>query len=85
MHDQADFAALLRHQLAQAGMHGVQGGKVVVTARDTGLVGGHGDGPAGLAQTGDGRDGAGDGDPFLEGFDVVVGVLVDDSVAVENQ
>ena len=32
-----------------------------------------------------GVDGTGDRDPFVEGFDIGVGVFIDDAVAVENQ
>src|SRR5690606_19298451 len=42
VHDQADFAALLGHQLSQTRMHGLEGGSVVVAARQARLVGGHG-------------------------------------------
>ena len=52
--DEADLAALLRDQFAQARMHGLEHRQVVIATGDAGLVGSHRDGPAGLAQAGDG-------------------------------
>ena len=84
MYDQPNLTALLGYQLAQARVHAVEGGKVVVTAGQTRLVGGHGDRPAGAGQARNGGNGRGNGQPLVEGFDIGVGVMVDDAVAVEN-
>ena len=85
MNDQTDLTTLLRHQLAQATVHRFEGGFVVIAACQPRLVGGYRHGPAGLAQTGNGVDRAGDGNPLVERLDVGVGVFIDDAVAVEDQ
>ena len=82
--DLAQCTALLRHQLTQARVHGIQGGHIIIATANAGLVGGHGDGITRLAQPGDGLDAAGDGNPLVHGLDVGIGVLVDDPVAIQN-
>jgi hypothetical protein len=53
-------------------------------SRNAGLVGGYGHGIASLAQISNRLDAAGDWFPLIHGFDVLVGVLVDDSVSIQN-
>ena len=53
-------------------------------AAETGLIGYDGDSIIGCAQTRNRVDAPRQRTPLVSGFDVVVGVVVDDAVAVEN-
>ena len=80
-----DAPAGLMRQMVHFFVHGVQRVHIEQAPAQAGLIGGHGHGPAGFAQVGDGRDGAGQGNPLVDRFDVVVGVVINHAVAVEDQ
>ena len=65
-------------------MNGVEGIHVEQAAPDSRLVGGDHHPAAGLGQAGDGFQTAGDGLPFGGRLDELIGVEVDDAVAVKD-
>src|SRR5690606_8806472 len=77
-------AALLAEQLQHPRMDGGERLHVVVAARQSRLVGDHDDPILCPAQPRDGLEAAGNGQPLLRRADEVVGVLVDDAVAVKD-
>src|SRR5690606_2201114 len=79
-----DVPASLFDHAAHLLVHMCQLEFVEVLAGDAGLVAGPHHGEAGGGKPGDGLNAAGNGDPLVSGLDVVVGVLVDDTVPVQN-
>lgn len=63
-------------------MHGIEGGKIEQFPCDAGLVAGDAHQKTGLFQAGDGFQAAFDGLPFIGILDELIGVGIDDAVAV---
>ncbi len=82
--DQVDPTALLRQQPLQFLVHGREVVFREVTARQAGLVSGHGHLPTGPVQPGDGRQATGQRLPLRGAAYVVIGIDIDDAVAVQH-
>ena len=82
--DCIDATADQRQRLVHLVVDGVQHRHVEQTAPDAGLIGCHHHAVAGLVQARDGFQTAGNGAPFFRVLDELLGVEVDDAVAVED-
>jgi hypothetical protein len=84
VHNQLDSSALDGQKITQLVMHGVEIRGRHEASRHTRLIGRDSDPIAAMTKPSDGIDASWQRDPLIDRLDEVLGILVDDTIPIQN-